>query len=263
MQSSLLTWLKKPDSVKQAPSVSPTSSQPEEDTTRLSTPRKPAWDGLPTPPPEEARDCHKKEEEHDISRNTKSTSSSTSNLTQKYAPSPLIPNLTLVPCTKPRLQDFKRLNSLLLQIPYPAKFYDEIISDPIVASITLLAVWTDDPDSASSSPGRVVGGIRCRLLTSESSSPFLYISTLVVLSAYRTYGIATHLLSSVTSHAIKHHRVRSVGAHVWTANEEGRAWYAKRGFREQSTEEGYYRRLEPSSAVVVRREVSVGDLLGS
>lgn len=56
--------------------------------------------------------------------------------------------------------------------------------------------------------------------------------------------------------------VGQVGAHVWVNNDEGREWYAKRGFKELRVEEAYYRRLKPQGAVVVKRTVGVGDLLG-
>ncbi|KAK8210339.1 hypothetical protein M8818_003508 [Zalaria obscura] len=175
---------------------------------------------------------------------------------------PLDPRITLEPCTKSNIASFKRLNSLLLPIPYQAKFYDEILAEKVASSITLLATWRDTPPSTATdsdtSPGRVVGGIRCRLI---GSPPMLYISTLGVLSPYRTYGIASHLLQTVIVRAIELYGIKSVGAHVWEANEDGLEWYLKRGFREVEREAGYYRRLKPQGAVVLRREVGPGDLL--
>ncbi|KAF1355164.1 acyl-CoA N-acyltransferase, partial [Delphinella strobiligena] len=175
-------------------------------------------------------------------------------------------NITLEPCTKSNISSFKRLNTLLLPIPYPSKFYDEILSDPTTQSLTLLAVWRDNP-LPTEQPGRVIGGIRCRLLSASAATtaglsttsarrdaspdPLLYISTLTVLSPYRHYGIATHLLSRITTVAMQQYKITAVGAHVWVNNKEGRAWYKKRGFREDRLEEAYYRRLEPKAAVVV------------
>ena len=54
----------------------------------------------------------------------------------------------------------------------------------------------------------------------------------------------------------------AVGAHVWEANKDGLEWYRKRGFREVGRENDYYRRLKPSGAVVVQRDVGVMDLVG-
>ena len=48
-----------------------------------------------------------------------------------------------------------------------------------------------------------------------------------------------------------------VYAHVWEANAEGLDWYIKRGFTvEDGVVEGYYRRLKPDGARVVRRTIS-------
>lgn len=184
---------------------------------------------------------------------------------------PLPPNVELRRCTKDDIPTLKRLNGLLLPIPYPDKFYREIIEDAVTSNITLLATWQDSPSSKSPSKGRVVGAIRCRLLAhppqqhlppGRKDGPMLYLSTLVLLSPYRQHGIATHLLQTMLARAVRDYGVTSVGAHVWEANEEGLLWYRKRGFREVGREAGYYRRLKSQGAVVVQREVGVMDLVG-
>ncbi len=53
-----------------------------------------------------------------------------------------------------------------------------------------------------------------------------------------------------------------VYAHVWEANGEALEWYAKRGFEAGEVDRGYYRRLKPDGARVVRRRVGVRDYLG-
>jgi ribosomal protein S18 acetylase RimI-like enzyme len=116
-----------------------------------------------------------------------------------------------------------------------------------------------------------VGAIRCRLFTKPPGNsatkarvegPMLYLSTLVLLSPYRSYGIAAHMLDSLIRSAVDDYGITSVGAHVWEANGEGLQWYRKRGFREVSREVGYYRRLNPKDAVVMLRDVGVMDLAG-
>jgi ribosomal protein S18 acetylase RimI-like enzyme len=62
--------------------------------------------------------------------------------------------------------------------------------------------------------------------------------------------------------AAKEHGVRYITAHVWEANEEGLEWYRKRGFEILGHEEGYYRKLKPSGAILVRRWIGIGDFLG-
>ena len=56
--------------------------------------------------------------------------------------------------------------------------------------------------------------------------------------------------------------VREVYAHVWEMNVEGIGWYARRGFEVGAVVGGYYRRLRPDGARVVRRRVGVGEWVG-
>jgi len=56
--------------------------------------------------------------------------------------------------------------------------------------------------------------------------------------------------------------VVEIYAHVWEANEDALEWYIKRGFRvEHAVIQGYYRKLRPSGARVVRRSLGVADWL--
>ena len=183
----------------------------------------------------------------------------------------LPPNVVLRSCDKGDIQSLKQLNGLLLPIQYPESFYRDIIDDVVTNSITLVAVWHEEPNSIGKERGVVVGAIRCRLLAPQSlpseqltqvdKGPVLYLSTLVLLSPYRGHGIASHMLARVLQLSIREHGVTSIGAHVWEANPEGLEWYRKRGFREISREEAYYRRLRPSGAVVMRKKVNVIDHL--
>lgn len=192
---------------------------------------------------------------------------------------PLPSNVELRACTQADLPALKRLLSLLLPIPYPAHFFREILEDPVTADLTLLAFWHDERGDAAAEPkATLIGAIRCRLLTrmpggaDESTArassttttnttpvagdaPLLYLSTVALLSPYRSHGIATHLLDALVRRAAEKHGATRVGAHVWEANADGLAWYARRGFREVAREPGYYRRLSPSGAVVVEKGV--------
>lgn len=273
-QSSLTAWLKKPAAVTQ-PAKGP--SQPDEKAVCHVN------DHAQLPPPPQPSSGEQNEQPEP----TKSAPSSFSDGWSKPSPTPphpaLPPNIHLRKCIAEDTPAFKRLNTLLLPIPYPESFYKEILSDPLTSDLTLLAFWRDNPALKDSEKGRLVGAIRCRLLTqpppptantnihTQTKSvakvvakevPMLYLSTLVLLSPYRHYGVASHMLNVLTRRAIEGYGIRSVGAHVWEANAEGLEWYRKRGFREVGREEGYYGRLRPSGAVVVRREVGVMDLVG-
>lgn len=243
-QSSLMTWLNKPTTAK--------DSLPDRPS--------PGIDRLGPQATEEVS----KQSKSSTQVATDSAASFGSTLT------PLPPQVELRPCGKDDIAQLKRLTSLLLPIPYPDKFYREITEDHVTSDITTLAVWHDDPSTKGRENGRLIGAIRCRLLASpptsgqsrqKDGSPMLYLSTLVLLSPYRSHGIATHMLHMLTKRAVENYGVSSVGAHVWEANTDGLDWYRKRGFREVAREEDYYRRLDPSRAVVVQRDVAVMDLI--
>ena len=254
-QSSLMRWLNKSATVTESPSVPlpPTIAEPTEviDT------------NTHTPPPPGEGDRHEDTREHPRVDASKSF--------LKGSQPALPPNVEIRGPTKEDMPSFKKLNSILLPIPYPDSFYKEILAEPVDRSITLVALWHDSPSDIGKAKGRLVGAIRCRLFNKPPGNsaskarvdgPMLYLSTLVLLSPYRSHGIAAHMLDCLIRSAVDDYGITSVGAHVWEANEEGLQWYRKRGFREVSREVGYYRRLRPQDAVVMLRDVGVMDLAG-
>lgn len=276
MQTSITAWLKKPAAVTAPPSPSNEQAVPPIASNETIS-------GIATPPPETTDSG---ERDNDSKLDNPIAQDSSSPILSALTLRPLHPNITLTPCTPSLLPGLKRLNALLLPIPYGPNFYNETLSSSTVSSITLLATWPNPNSSKPSTrderaekvPGKVIGAIRCRLLppseptqtTTASNQPsdpaskaaaaankpiMLYISTLAVLSPYRSHGIASHLLSTVISRAVREHGISEVGAHVWESSTEALDWYKKRGFEVVRREEGYYRRLEPSGAVVVRLRV--------
>ncbi|QIW99962.1 hypothetical protein AMS68_005480 [Peltaster fructicola] len=180
----------------------------------------------------------------------------------------LPPNVILSTPEKEDIPRLKRLNSLLLPIPYPESFYKEIVSDLQAQSLTLLAFWKGSTVSEDStlSKGQLIGAVRCRLLPSNgspgSNGPMLYLSTLVLLSPYRSLGIASHMLNVLIRRGVQEYGVTSIGAHVWDANTAALEWYHKRGFKEVGHEPEYYRKLNPQGAKIMSRQLSVLDLTG-
>ena len=95
-----------------------------------------------------------------------------------------------------------------------------------------------------------------------------YISTLAILAPWRNQGIASALLREVISAAAAFTNSTAVGdpgpglgplrgvfAHVWETNDEGLEWYRGRGFEIGDVVAGYYRKLRPDGARIVRRGV--------
>ncbi|KAJ5242286.1 uncharacterized protein N7469_000613 [Penicillium citrinum] len=189
------------------------------------------------------------------------------------------PHVTVEAIGTAHIPSLTRITGLLLPIRYPNSFYTATITDPVIASLSRVAIYHDHPvvsttniTNAISSKGtdKVIGGIRCRLEEIPGGQETnLYIQTLHLLSPYRGHGVAAALLNSLLfqtppksktpsriSKLVKHYRIRSVTAHVHEANEDGLRWYIARGFKVQDgVVEGYYRRLTPSGARIVTLDV--------
>ncbi|KAH8695052.1 hypothetical protein BGW36DRAFT_299738 [Talaromyces proteolyticus] len=211
------------------------------------------------------------------------------------------PHITIDQVRTAHIPSLSRITGLLLPIRYPGSFYTACITDPVIASISRVAVYHDHPVTAGptvettfagQSPAKagalggtdkVIGGIRCRLEklpvtfagnpTSEERPPInLYIQTLHLLSPHRGNGVAASLLHSFlfsqppsesekssyrVSSLVKHYNIRTVTAHVQETNDDALKWYTSRGFYiEDGVVQGYYRRLNPGGARIVRFDLN-------
>lgn len=176
---------------------------------------------------------------------------------------PDIPSITITSIQSEQLPALKRLTSALLPIKYPETFFNQVIDDETTATISRAALCNLD----SSSPPTPIGWIRCSLEPyPEGPSPpqishptynQIYIKTICLLAPYRNMGIATALLDCILQQvkAWTDHNIRFIFAHVWESNEEALEWYGKRGFRKEIFVQGYYRRLRPAGAWIVRKQV--------
>ena len=218
-------------------------------------------------------------------------------ITIQPPPPPLAPNISIEPITTSTLSAYRCLITSLLPIRYQEKYYTESVADPSPTSLALCAIYHDPhlplaSKASSVGPGEnVVAGIQCRLeplpplsaststlnprplrhpplsppLAAQAPRQNLYISTLCTLSPHRSLGIATALLNHIIYTLLTHpayakYTIVTLYAHVWEANEEALEWYQRRGFTlEKGVVEGYYRKLRPMGARIVRREIKVGD----
>jgi len=248
LQSSITTWLTK----KSAPGTA-VGSQNSSQT------------GLP-----HAVQTSSQSAANNTSQGQKSDESGEQSLTASRALSKaeLLPNVGIAPVTEDNISQFRRLVTVLLPATYTDKFYAETLADPVISSVSLLALWKDEADQ----DGKVVAGIRCRVFVSSpaelpkrkkdtADEPCLYISTIGTLAPFRNHGLATILLRQVMWRAVQDYGISTVTAHVWEANEEARAWYAKLGFQEAKYEADYYRKLRPSGAWLLQRRVLPSDFM--
>ncbi|KAK3363283.1 hypothetical protein B0T25DRAFT_526891 [Lasiosphaeria hispida] len=200
------------------------------------------------------------------------------------SPPSLPSQASIIPVTEDHIAALRRINSLLLPVAYPDSFYAKAL-EPLASGLFSRSIlWQD---SANVEP-KVIGGVVCRLEpnpfldasgrprppeTSATAGPPLetpyhaiYIQSLVLLSPYRAQGLAAAALEHIVASAAilpaagSSIDVRTVYAHVWTENEEGVRWYEARGFTREGREpvRGYYFRLRPDTAWIVRREIGAG-----
>ncbi|RYP02796.1 hypothetical protein DL764_005592 [Monosporascus ibericus] len=201
-------------------------------------------------------------------------------------PPSLHPQATISPILPEHIPALRRITSLLLPVNYPDSFWARLSDPQSSGAFSRVLLWTDDNDPSQQqqqqqqqqpipSP-KVIGGLVCR----PEPSPFpaetpgttrpnaLYIQSLVLLSPYRSLGLAAALLEDVAGAAAlsPDWACDTVWAHVWTDNAEGLRWYLARGFeREPEEVQGYYFKLRPDSAWIVRRRITIssGDGDGS
>jgi N-alpha-acetyltransferase 50 len=246
LQSSITTWLTK------TPNVGTAVGNQRSNHTSLSS-------AIPTSPQPAATNTGQ-----EATRDESGEQSSTTG--RALSTAKLLPNVELSPVTEENLPQFRRLVSVLLPATYTDKFYAETLTDAVISSVTLLALWKDGRDS------KVVAGIRCRVFVSSlgepakrkkdtPNEPSLYISTIGTLAPFRNHGLATILLRDVMWRAVQEYDISTVTAHVWEANEEAKAWYAKLGFQEVKYESDYYRKLRPSGAWLLERRVLPSDFI--
>jgi ribosomal protein S18 acetylase RimI-like enzyme len=181
------------------------------------------------------------------------------------SPKPALPPQATITVIEPsHIASLKRINALLLCITYPDTFYTTILASTAHPSFSRAILWSPSPTPTSSAP-TLIGGLVTRIEPSPGANgtSTLYIQSLALLSPYRRYGLATaaldHIISGVIAHPLAE-PITSLYAHVWTENEDGLEWYKKRGFTiTEPVVHGYYRRLKPDTAWILRRTLGPSD----
>ncbi|KAI1806869.1 hypothetical protein F4811DRAFT_550369 [Daldinia bambusicola] len=271
-QSSIRNFFQpKPPSYVQPPAVSRTQAAP---------PPPPA--APPPPPSVAAAAVPSPTTEQNGSRSPLSPAPTTNEPPAR--PASLHPQATISPILPEHIPALRRITSLLLPVNYPDSFYARL-SDPLSSgAFSRVVLWSDPADSPHSAP-KVVGGLVCRpepspfVSSSSRKSPLLsqqqqqqqqsqpttpsaqpnalYIQSLVLLSPYRHLGLAAALLEDVVrAAAASPFACGEVYAHVWTDNDDGLRWYLARGFAKHGQVNGYYFKLRPDSAWIVKRAIS-------
>uniref|UniRef100_A0A6G1SQA7 N-terminal methionine N(alpha)-acetyltransferase NatE n=1 Tax=Aceria tosichella TaxID=561515 RepID=A0A6G1SQA7_9ACAR len=140
--------------------------------------------------------------------------------------------------TKHNVQLLRRLNQTIFPVSYNDKFYREVLGSGQLAK---LAFFND-----------VVVGVVCCRLDMVDGGKHLYIMTLGCLYTYRRLGIGTTMLKHVIDFASKK-SVDYIYLHVQSSNTGAIEFYSKFGFEIVGVKEDYYKKIEPSSALVLKK----------
>lgn len=159
----------------------------------------------------------------------------------------------------------RRLNGLLLPVAFPDSFYAAVLDPALSHRYSRVITWAGDGNGLPEEP-KIVGAVVCIPEPADTTTPSddrnLYIRSLGILAPYRALGLANAALDDILRHTSSVFPLRCVTAHVWTENEQGLAWYLRRGFeRIGAPIPAYYRRLRPDSAILVSRPVRAGGVL--
>lgn len=172
-------------------------------------------------------------------------------------PASLPREASIRPVTRSDINALRRINALLLPVSYSDHFYQRAVDPATSGPFSRVITWAHD-----GAEPKVVGGVVCqveRTIHSDGSLPqHLYIQSLCLLSPYRSLGLVNAAVDNIVATAVANPRLEvcTVTAHVWTENEEGLKWYEGRGFqRDEHPICGYYMKLRPDSAWLVRRPV--------
>ncbi|KAF7547753.1 hypothetical protein G7Z17_g7507 [Cylindrodendrum hubeiense] len=177
-------------------------------------------------------------------------------------PASLPHEASIRPVTRNDLNALRRINALLLPVSYSDSFYQRAVDPAASGRFSRVITWAHD-----GAEPKVVGGVVCQIEPNFEATESgtgetpqnLYIQSLCLLSPYRSLGLVNAAVDNIAATAVADPNldVTTLTAHVWTENEEGLKWYEGRGFkREEQPIRGYYMKLRPDSAWLVRRPVA-------
>tara|TARA_A100001035_G_C27713234_1_gene468257 strand:+ start:196 stop:759 length:564 start_codon:yes stop_codon:yes gene_type:complete len=152
------------------------------------------------------------------------------------------------------IEQLKVININTLPVRYSPKFYKDLLAPEGTTEFTY------DPKFMRFAHynGFAIGAIAARLEKEEDEAlkgkSKLYLMIMNVLAAYRRRGVASALLSHIIKEATKDERVTELLLHVQTSNVEAKDFYLANGFEEVGIVEDYYKRIEPTSAFLLKRK---------
>ena len=77
------------------------------------------------------------------------------------------------------------------------------------------------------------------------------------LQPYRSLGIGSYSLDVILQAAAAHSKpqIDTIYLHVQVSNDGAKQFYERHGFKERGIEEAYYKKIKPSGAWILEREI--------
>ncbi|KAI0305762.1 acyl-CoA N-acyltransferase [Multifurca ochricompacta] len=153
--------------------------------------------------------------------------------------------VTFTSLTPNNLGTVRKLNSVLFPIKYSEKFYSEILL-PEVEDFCKLIYYNDIP----------IGTICCRIETKDDAN-HLYLLTMGILAPYRSLGMGSYSMDVILQAAAAHTKpkINRIYLHVQVSNDGAKRFYERHGFKENGIDESYYKKIKPSGAWILEREI--------
>ncbi|EOR01799.1 hypothetical protein E3P92_03226 [Wallemia ichthyophaga] len=153
----------------------------------------------------------------------------------------LSPRVDLASVTRQNIGTLRRLNGVILPVPYSNGVYEQVQS-PELEDFCKLVYYNDIP----------VGSVCCKVEAGK-----LYIMILAVLAPYRRQGLGRHMLNHILKAAVSdpepiikgdkvqpRKKLDSVYMHVQKENDDAIEFYKANGFSIQADVKDYYKRLK-------------------
>lgn len=144
--------------------------------------------------------------------------------------------------TEKNIGQLKMINKETLAVKYSKNFYLAILHQ--WNKFSWLCYVNDIP----------IGSLSARLEQRDKESA-VYIMTCSVLKAYRRRGIARGIMNHLISTLCSEGAVSLLFLNVWVVSEDAILFYKSLGFEEKERIEGYYKELEPSTALLLELRV--------
>ncbi|KFD50318.1 hypothetical protein M514_08818 [Trichuris suis] len=137
------------------------------------------------------------------------------------------------------IKQLKRINQIVFPVTYSDRFYSDVTDLGPLAKF----VYFND---------LVVGAVCCRVIM-EDIGKKLYIMTLGCLPSYRCLGLGTMMLEYIFECCRSDESILSIYLHVQVNNFGALEFYKKFGFEVAAVAQNYYKRIEPSDALVLEK----------